>query len=103
MENSVSSPKRLLQINVCCNTLSTGKIASEIGELAIDDGWESYIAFSSERSFRPSRNIPIPIGSKYDYYTHVIESRLLDNEGFGFTSRKATENLLRKIEKLHLN
>ena len=31
--------KKLLQINVCNNALSTGKIASDIGELAIENGW----------------------------------------------------------------
>lgn len=47
----------LLQINTCNNVFSTGKIVAEIGELAIDSGWESYIAYG--REFRPSKNIPI--------------------------------------------
>ena len=36
----------LLQINECLG-FSTGKIAQQIGDIAILDGWESYIAFSS--------------------------------------------------------
>ena len=36
---------KLLQINVTANWGSTGKIAEQIGQLAISNGWESYIAY----------------------------------------------------------
>ena len=42
--------KRLLQINpVLRVNTSTGRIMQEIGELAMQHGWESYIAYSYGR------------------------------------------------------
>lgn len=55
-----NKPLTLLQINVCNNALSTGKIASDIGELAIENGWESYIAYSEASAFKPSKNHACP-------------------------------------------
>jgi len=92
--------KKLLQINVCNNALSTGKIASDIGELALENGWKSYIAYSSEGSFRPSKNQSIKVGNKIDYYTHVIEARLFDNLGLGWSSIMATKRLIKVIDEL---
>lgn len=91
--------KKLLQINVCNNALSTGKIASDIGELAMENGWKSYIAYSSEGSFRPSRNLSIKVGNKIDYYTHVVEARLFDNQGLGLSSIIATKRLIEAIDE----
>ena len=36
---------KILQINVTCNWGSTGRIAEDIGKLAIAEGWESYISY----------------------------------------------------------
>ena len=36
---------KLLQINSVVNSGSTGRIAEEIGQIAIAAGWESYIAY----------------------------------------------------------
>lgn len=90
--------KKLLQINVCNNIYSTGKIASSIGELAIDNGWDSYIAYG--RSIKPSKNIPIKIGSKFDILLHAFEQRLLDNTGLGLGGVRATRNLIKEIERI---
>lgn len=90
---------KLFQINVCSNIFSTGKIASEIGELAIDSGWDSYIAYG--REFRPSRNIPIKIGNIFGQMLHVLENRIFDNHGLGLSSSLATKKLIREIE--HIN
>ncbi len=37
----------LSQINTMINSGSTGRIAEEIGQIAIAAGWESYIAYGS--------------------------------------------------------
>ena len=39
---------KLLQINTSLNTSSTGKIVCQIGKMCIDNGDESYIAFSGK-------------------------------------------------------
>lgn len=90
--------KVLLQINVCNNIYSTGKIASSIGELAIDNGWESYIAYG--RSIKPSGNIPIKIGSRFGIMLHAFEQRFLDNTGLGWGSLLSTKRFIKEIERI---
>ena len=34
---------KILQVNVCLNALSTGRIAEQIGEEIQKNGWESYV------------------------------------------------------------
>jgi putative colanic acid biosynthesis glycosyltransferase len=81
--------KTLLQINVCCNVLSTGKIAEDIGKSAINNGWNSYISYA--RNCRQSESEIVKIGSKFDVLWHVLETRMFDNHGFA--SRRATKKL----------
>lgn len=86
----------LLQINVTANWGSTGKIAEQIGILAQEHGWDSYIAYG--RNMNPSKNKLIKIGSMLDVYEHYFENRFFDNEGRG--SRKATKRFLKEIDKI---
>lgn len=88
---------KLLQINVTANWGSHGKIAEGIGNLAIKDGWNSYLAFG--RYANLSQSELIKIGGKRDVYFHVAESRLFDNHGLA--SRRATDKFLKKIEELN--
>ena len=81
----------LVQINVCNNLYSSGKIVSAIGELAIANGWESYIAYS--RDYAPNLNTSIKIGSYIDVCHNALEQRLFDNTGFGIGSYFSTKNL----------
>lgn len=85
---------KLLQINSTANWGSTGKIAEQIGELAMAHGWESYIAYG--RSSNKSKSHLIRIGSKVGQAWHLIISRLFDKHGLG--SRYATKRLIREIE-----
>ena len=91
---------KLLQINTCNNVYSTGKIASDIGELAIKNGWESFIVSSKNDGYAPSENYPIFVGNKADVYLHALESRLCDNSGFGHFSKQASRELISYIEKI---
>lgn len=86
----------LLQINVTANWGSTGKIAEQIGLVAQNHGWKSYIAYG--RNANPSKNKLIKVGTMNDVYEHFLESLLLDNEGLA--SRKATKEFLNKVDKL---
>ena len=86
----------LLQINSTANWGSTGKITEQIGQLAMMNGWDSYIAYN--RSVNPSKSKLIKIGSKVGVYWHVLESRLLDNHGLA--SRFATRKLIKQIEAI---
>lgn len=88
--------KILLQINVTANWGSTGKIAEQIGQCAIANGWESYIAYG--RWYNPSQSHLIKIGNKLDMYQHYAEQRILDNEGL--CSRRATKEFIKRINEI---
>ena len=84
---------RLLQINVTANWGSTGKIAEEIGNLAIEQGWESWIAYGRGKP-KSSSNL-IRVGNDRDMKIHGIQSRLFDNHGLA--SQRATKEFIRQI------
>lgn len=91
--------RKLLQLNVCSNWGSTGRITEQIGTMAIQNGWDSYIAYG--RSRRDSQLKPIKVGGKWDVYEHYAEHRFFDNEGLA--SRCATRTLIKDISKLKPN
>lgn len=93
---------KLLQINpVIRRNTSTGKIMQEIGELAMKNGWESYIAYSGGRDGKdPSlcKSRIIPVGTKFSVALHGLETRLFDRHGLG--SRIATRRFIKKIKEI---
>ena len=80
--------KKLLQINpVVRVSTSTGRIMQEIGELAMRNGWESYVAYSKGRDgIRTCASHTIPVGNKWDTWMHGLETRLLDRHGLASVS-----------------
>lgn len=87
---------KLLQINTVANTGSTGRIAEQLGQYAISQGWKSYIAYGREA--KDSKSELIKIGSTLDVYTHAIGARLFDCQGL--MSKNATRKFLKQIEKI---
>ena len=85
---------KLLQINSVVNTGSTGRIAEQLGVLAISQGWESYIAYGREA--RGSQSRLIKIGSKCDVNFHAIGSLLTDRHGL--FSKFATKRFLQQVD-----
>lgn len=88
---------RVLQVNIVCNSGSTGRIAEEIGCLVIKSGLECYIGYG--RGDRPSNSYSIRIGSDFNLYTHGVQSRFFDNHGLA--SRKATISFVESIKKIN--
>lgn len=86
----------LLQINTVVNSGSTGRIAEEIGQLAIAQGWKSHIAYG--RNERPSQSALIKIGTIWDMQLHGIQTRLFDRHGLG--SFQATKKLIEQIKAI---
>lgn len=86
---------RLLQINVNVNLGSTGKIAEQIGRVALENGWDSSIAYS--RAFKKSESALIKIGSNFSFIWHLLQARLFDRDGLG--SIIATRKLIHEIER----
>ena len=87
---------KLLQINSVVNTGSTGRIAEQLGEMAMAQGWASYIAFGREA--RESKSQLVRIGSKWGVYLHAIASKYLDNHGL--MSRWATRSFLKEVDTI---
>ncbi len=87
---------RILQINSTVNTGSTGRSAEELGRLALDKGYESYIAYG--RGNRPSASKLIRIGNMKDVAMHGLKTRVFDRHGFG--SKRATTELIKRIESV---
>ncbi len=88
--------EKLLQINSVINSGSTGRIAEEIGQLAMKNGWKSCIAFG--RNDRPSQSETIKIGNDWDIKWHGLQTRLFDRHGLAST--KATKKLVEKIKEI---
>jgi glycosyltransferase involved in cell wall biosynthesis len=86
----------VLQISIEVNSGSVGRISEQIGEKAIELGWESYITFA--RNNNSSKSQLIKIGSNIDVCLHGLETRIFDNHGLG--SRIATRRLISKIKSI---
>jgi glycosyltransferase involved in cell wall biosynthesis len=89
--------KILLQINSVINTGSTGRIAEEIGKLAMANGWKSHIVYG--RYGCESASTKIKTGNIFSFYWHVLLTRLFDRHGFG--SKYATRALVKKIKRIN--
>lgn len=87
----------LFQINTCI-TQSTGRIAQQIGEKVIENGWESYIAFPSRVPMSESKSHLLHIGTKMDQYFHAFMTRIFDC--CGFLSKHSTRKLIKQIERV---
>lgn len=86
----------VFQISSEVNSGSVGRIAEQIGEQVLEQGWKSYIAFG--RDHQPSSSETIRIGSKFDLIAHGLLTRITDNHGKG--SKKATTDLIEKIKQI---
>lgn len=93
----MQNKKTLLQINTVVNSCSHGRIAEELGQMAMKNDWESYIAFG--RNERPSKSKLIKIGNNLDVALHGLQTRLFDRHGLG--SCHATEKLIRQIDYIN--
>jgi glycosyltransferase involved in cell wall biosynthesis len=87
---------KVLQINITVNSDSTGRIAEDIGKVLIENGHQSFVAYS--RGKRTSASGLIKIGNKLDVYSHALQTRLFDIHGFA--SIRATQKLIRQIESI---
>lgn len=88
----------LLQINTVINLGSTGRIAEEAGQLAIEYGWKSYIAYGRNYKNSHSKSKLIRIGSNLDLNLHALQTRIFDQHGLG--SYEATKKFIRQIKEI---
>lgn len=92
--------KTLLQINPVVRTnTSTGRIIQEIGDLAIEHGWNSYIAYSYGRDgYKPCHSKLVPVGNMWSVAVHGVMTRLFDRHGLA--SEKATTDFIHEIIRI---
>lgn len=90
---------KLLQINSCLNTGSTGKIAESIAQLAINEGWQCYMIHGARYVNPPSCMESYQVVSTIEEYSHFFESLLFDNHGLA--SRHATKAAIRWIREVN--
>jgi len=87
----------LFQISISINSGSIGRIAEQIGQMAITQGWSSHITYA--RNFvLPSTSKAVKIGNIFDMYWHGITTRLFDNHCL--SSTYATKKLIKKIRQI---
>lgn len=86
---------RLLQINVSANWGSHGKIAEAIGKLAINNNWESLIAYGRQSSDSLSKLLRI--GNDWDVIMHGFATRVFDVNGL--MSKHATLKFLKQVSE----
>lgn len=88
--------KRLLQIGASLNCGAPGKIAEQIGLLAMSKGWDVYMAHGFRYS-NPSQLKTIPLVTPWQEKLHAVRSVLFDGHGLG--SSKGTKRLVEWIEE----
>ena len=89
---------KLLQISIEVNQGSVGRIAEQIGQTVIDNGWSSYITYARNRNPSNSNSEILKIGNKLDLYLHVLETRIFDNHCF--SSKSSTKKLVNRIKEI---
>ena len=74
--------RKLLQIGSSLNSGAPGKIAEQIGLLAMAKGWDVYMAHGVRHS-NPSQLKTIPMVTPREEKVHALYSLLLDRHGLG--------------------
>ena len=87
---------KIVQINIVANWGSTGRIAEEIGLKLIEEGFNSYIAYG--RYANHSQSKLYHIGSKFNTYYHVLQTRLFDRHGL--SSNRATKQFIKWLDAI---
>lgn len=87
---------KILQINSVYKYGSTGKIVSDIHNLLLENGHESYVAYG--RGEYTGKGL-IKIGNKLDMYIHGIATRLFDKHGL--YSNRVTKLFLNILDRIN--
>lgn len=88
----------ILQVNSDYKYGSTGRIASELQDRIILVGDKCTVAYGRKRIKNIENSYVIQIGSKFDNYLHLVQTRIFDVHGF--SSLWATKAFIKKIDFL---
>ncbi len=90
---------KLLQINSHSTYGAVGKLTEQLGRVASEQGWDTYLA-AGKRHSRPSAQKTLSFDCVLSEYLHYLISLLFDAQGRGLASYVETKLLIRKIKKL---
>ena len=90
--------KAVLQINAVYGKGSTGEISKDISAVALECGWDSYVACSIKPSGITKETSIFLIGNLVDHKLHAMFSRLFGLQGY--YSHIATYVFLKKIDAI---
>lgn len=88
--------RKIVQINTVCGSGSTGRIMAELYEISEQRGNENYCIYG--RGKAPKDVVSMCIGSKIDFYMHVLKNFFLGGSGFG--SKGQTRELVKWLKDL---
>ena len=88
----------ILQISLSVTNRSVGGIAKQIGQKAINNGWNSYITYTHQTELVECNSNLIKVSSKFDFYLHALLTRMFDLHGLG--SIFSTYKLIHKIKDI---
>lgn len=86
---------KILFVNSVCGIGSTGRICTDLYDLAEKNNYECCIAYGRIKA--PKKYNTLKIGNIFNVYVHVLLSRIFDMHGFG--SKIATKRFLKKVDK----
>lgn len=87
----------ILQINSVCGIGSTGRIASDLHNLIVEQGLHSYVAYGRKKA-RNCTNA-LRIGSNLDVGQHLLRTMILGDHGYG--SRKSTTHFIKTVQSIN--
>lgn len=87
---------KILRITPGINIGSISRTGEQLGQLVIDQGWESYIAYT--RFGGKSTSKLIKVGNKFSIYCHALLSRCFDACGRG--SYLSTVRFVHKLKEI---
>ena len=82
--------KKLLIVNTYANLWSTGRIAAEIGEIAVKHGWQCYFAYASESNLCSCEEIRI----NKSVISYIIHTRFFQKREKKWQIQKILMNIM---------
>ena len=88
---------KVLQINSVCGIRSTGRIATDIYNILMQQGHDCKVAYGRELPHNIEKEDVIQIGTELGVKMHALLSRVTDKTGF--YSKTATKRFINQIEE----
>ena len=87
---------KILIINTVAGIRSTGRICTDLADLAIKHNFECKVAYGREKIPTKYKSLAIRIGNGFDNFIDKFMSLLRSNSGFN--SKRATKRFLKKVD-----